>query len=305
MNLTELKNTPVSELVQLGESMGLENLARLHKKDIIFAILKAHAKKVALGDDVDFHTIARMAAGASGAELANIVNEAALRAIRDHRDAVSQADLEESIEVVIAGYQKKNAILSDDEKKTVAYHEIGHALVAAALRKLADPAAFRSFVRDGFKRHGFRGRRVVSVLPPGELQVISVDYTTPNGQDDTATLLRTLKDRFKSGLDDAVVDVLPIRRPPESNLRSAVVAVAPRERVIAHLDLLQSAGLEPIEEPIRGGTDGVRLSVMGLPCPNVFTGGLNYHGIYECLPVKSLELAAKVAFELALQSGKK
>ncbi len=95
------------------------------------AILKAHAKKVALGDDVDFHTIARMAAGASGAELANIVNEAALRAIRDHRDAVSQADLEESIEVVIVGYQKKNAILSDDEKKTVAYHEIGHALVAA------------------------------------------------------------------------------------------------------------------------------------------------------------------------------
>ena len=95
------------------------------------AILKAHAKKVVLGDDVDFHTIARIAAGASGAELANIVNEAALRAVRDHRDAVSQADLEESIEVVIAGYQKKNAILSDDEKKTVAYHEIGHALVAA------------------------------------------------------------------------------------------------------------------------------------------------------------------------------
>ena len=95
------------------------------------AILKAHAKKVALGDDVDFHTIARMAAGASGAELANIVNEAALRAIRDHRDAVSQADLEESIEVVIAGYQKKNAILTDQEKKVVAYHEIGHALVAA------------------------------------------------------------------------------------------------------------------------------------------------------------------------------
>ena len=95
------------------------------------AILQAHAKKVVLGDDVDFHTIARMAAGASGAELANIVNEAALRAVRDHRDAVSQADLEESIEVVIAGYQKKNAIFSDDEKRTVAYHEIGHALVAA------------------------------------------------------------------------------------------------------------------------------------------------------------------------------
>ena len=67
----------------------------------------------------------------------------------------------------------------------------------------------------------------------------------------------------------------------------------------------RAAGLEPIEEPIRGGTDGARLSVMGLPCPNVFTGGLNYHGIYECLPVKSLELAANVAFELAVQSGKK
>ena len=95
------------------------------------AILRVHARKIRVGDDVDFHTIARMAAGASGAELANIVNEAALRAVRDHRDAVSQADLEESIEVVIAGYQKKNAILSDDEKRTVAYHEIGHALVAA------------------------------------------------------------------------------------------------------------------------------------------------------------------------------
>lgn len=95
------------------------------------AILKAHARKVSLDSDVDFHTIARMAAGASGAELANIVNEAALRAVRDHRDAVCQADLEESIEVVIAGYRKKNAILSDEEKRTVAYHEIGHALVAA------------------------------------------------------------------------------------------------------------------------------------------------------------------------------
>lgn len=109
----------------------------------------------------------------------------------------------------------------------------------------ADPAAFRRFVNDGLRSHGFRGRRVVSVLPPGELDVISVDYTTPNGQDDTATLLRTLKDRFKNGLDDAVVDVLPIRRPPESNLRSAVVAVAPRARVLAHLDLLQAADLEP------------------------------------------------------------
>ena len=94
-------------------------------------ILKSHAKNVPLASDVDLHTIARMAAGASGAELANIINEAALRAVRDHRDEVKQADLEESIEVVIAGYQKKNAILSDEEKKIVAYHEIGHALVAA------------------------------------------------------------------------------------------------------------------------------------------------------------------------------
>ena len=95
------------------------------------AILKVHAKKVQLSDDVDFHTIARMASGASGAELANIVNEAALRAVRDNREVVTEADLEESIEVVIAGYQKKNAVLSDQEKKVVACHEIGHALVAA------------------------------------------------------------------------------------------------------------------------------------------------------------------------------
>lgn len=95
------------------------------------AILEVHAKKIKASDDVDFHTIARMAAGTSGAELANIVNEAALRAVRDGRTVVKQADLEESIEVVIAGYQKKNAILSDSEKKVVAYHEIGHALVAA------------------------------------------------------------------------------------------------------------------------------------------------------------------------------
>ena len=94
-------------------------------------ILKVHAKKVKLAEDVDFRTIARMASGASGAELANIVNEAALRAVRDGRKAANQADLEESIEVVIAGYQKKNAILTDKEKMAVAYHEIGHALVAA------------------------------------------------------------------------------------------------------------------------------------------------------------------------------
>lgn len=94
-------------------------------------ILKVHAKKIRVSDDVDFHTIARMASGASGAELANIINEAALRAVRSGRKVVNQSDLEESIEVVIAGYQKKNAVLSDGEKKVVAYHEIGHALVAA------------------------------------------------------------------------------------------------------------------------------------------------------------------------------
>ena len=94
-------------------------------------ILKVHAKKIKLADDVDFNKVARMAPGASGAELANIVNEAALRAVRDKRGYATQADLEESIEVVIAGYQKKNAILTDKEKKIVAYHEIGHALVAA------------------------------------------------------------------------------------------------------------------------------------------------------------------------------
>ncbi len=95
------------------------------------AILKVHAKKINAADDVDFHAIARMAAGASGAELANIINEAALRAVRSGRTVVTQSDLEESIEVVIAGYQKKNAVLSDHEKRVVAYHEIGHALVAA------------------------------------------------------------------------------------------------------------------------------------------------------------------------------
>ena len=95
------------------------------------AILRVHASRIKYEDDVDFSVIARMAAGASGAELANIVNEAALRAVRDGRSAASQADFEESIEVVIAGYQKKNAILTDHEKKIVAYHEIGHALVAA------------------------------------------------------------------------------------------------------------------------------------------------------------------------------
>ena len=95
------------------------------------AILKVHAKKIKPAEDVDFHTIARMASGASGAELANIVNEAALRAVRSGRTVVTEADLEESVEVVIAGYQKKNAVLSDEERHIVAYHEIGHALVAA------------------------------------------------------------------------------------------------------------------------------------------------------------------------------
>ena len=95
------------------------------------AILKVHAKKIKTADDVNFHTVARMAAGSSGAELANVINEAALRAVRNGRSVVCEADLEESIEVVIAGYQKKNRIMSDTEKRTVAYHEIGHALVAA------------------------------------------------------------------------------------------------------------------------------------------------------------------------------
>ena len=94
-------------------------------------ILRVHARKIKVAEDVDFGQIARMASGASGAELANIVNEAALRAVRDGRRFATQSDLEESIEVVIAGYQKKNAILTDKEKWTVAYHEIGHALVAA------------------------------------------------------------------------------------------------------------------------------------------------------------------------------
>ena len=95
------------------------------------AILKVHAKKIKMADDVDLHTIARMAAGASGAELANIINEAALRAVRNSRTVENEADLEESLEVIIAGYQKKNAVLSDKEKMVVAYHETGHALVAA------------------------------------------------------------------------------------------------------------------------------------------------------------------------------
>ena len=94
-------------------------------------ILKVHAKKVRLGDDIDFNAIARAASGASGAELANMVNEAALRAVRENRKYVTQADLEESIETVIAGYQKKNQVLSAKEKLIVSYHEIGHALVAA------------------------------------------------------------------------------------------------------------------------------------------------------------------------------
>ena len=95
------------------------------------AILKVHARKIKVGEDVDFHTIARMASGASGAELANIINEAALRAVRNGCTIVNEADLEESIEVVIAGYQKRNAVLSNHEKLVVSYHEIGHALVAA------------------------------------------------------------------------------------------------------------------------------------------------------------------------------
>ncbi len=116
-------------------------------------------------DNVDYHTIARMAAGASGAELANIVNEAALRAVRCKRTFVTQADLEESIEVVIAGYQKKNAILSDQEKKIVAYHEIGHALVAALTVPLRTGAEDHHhsphFRRPGLHHAGRTGRHII------------------------------------------------------------------------------------------------------------------------------------------------
>jgi cell division protease FtsH len=94
-------------------------------------VLKVHAKKVKLADGIDFNAVARATAGASGAELANIVNEAALRAVRNGRSAVNQSDLEESVEVVIAGYQRKNAVISQKEKEIIAYHEVGHALVAA------------------------------------------------------------------------------------------------------------------------------------------------------------------------------
>lgn len=105
-------------------------------------ILKVHAKNIRVGDNVDYNAIARMASGASGAELANMINEAALRAVRDGRKFVTQADLEESVEVVIAGYQKKNKIMTDKEKLIVSYHEVGHALVA----KTAEP--FRSSYED-------------------------------------------------------------------------------------------------------------------------------------------------------------
>lgn len=116
-------------------------------------ILKVHARKIKLDNQVDFSKIARMASGASGAELANIINEAALRAVRDNRQLVTQADLEESIEVVIAGYQKKNAILTDQEKKIVAYHEVGHALVAAKQSNSA-PVQKNYHCSENFRRTG-------------------------------------------------------------------------------------------------------------------------------------------------------
>ena len=119
-------NQLLTEMDGFQENIGVIILAAGRE-----AILKVHEKKIKTADDVNFHTIARMASGASGAELANIINEAALRAVRNNRTVVNESDLEESIETVIAGYQKKNAVLSDSEKKVVAYHEIGHALVAA------------------------------------------------------------------------------------------------------------------------------------------------------------------------------
>ena len=125
-------------------------------------ILKVHAKKVKIAPGVDFNTVARMASGASGAELANIVNEAALRAVRAGRKSVTQADLEESIEVVIAGYQKKNSILTDKEKCIVAYHEIGHALVAAKQTQLCSGAEDHYYPphlrRTGLHHAGGRGQ---------------------------------------------------------------------------------------------------------------------------------------------------
>ena len=108
-----------------------QEITKEEESELLDLLVDVHAKKIKIADDVDFKQIARMASGASGAELANIVNEAALRAVRDGRKFATEADMEESIEVVIAGYQKKNAILTDKEKWTVSYHEIGHALVAA------------------------------------------------------------------------------------------------------------------------------------------------------------------------------
>ena len=111
------------------------------------AVLKVHAKKIKLGGDIDFNAIARATAGASGAELANIVNEAALRAVRSGRSSVDQSDLEESVEVVIAGYQRKNAVISQKEKEIIAYHEIGHALVAAKQKYSAHRCKFTQLLR--------------------------------------------------------------------------------------------------------------------------------------------------------------
>ena len=121
------------------------------------AILKVHAKNIRLSDGVDFGAIARAASGASGAELANMVNEAALRAVRNGRKYVTQSDLEESIEVVIAGYQKKNKVLSDKERLIVSYHEIGHALVAA-LQTHSAPVTKITIIREPQEHSAIRCR---------------------------------------------------------------------------------------------------------------------------------------------------
>ena len=214
------------------------------------AILQVHAKKIKVAEDVDFNKIARMASGASGAELANIVNEAALRAVRDGRRFATQADLEESIEVVIAGYQKKNAIMTDEEKKIVSYHEIGHALVAA-MQTLCGAAGFTEMYMMDFKREAIlmchqgegnwrlcRGDRRPylknRVLSEGGLSNPPTPIFTPEpGRACILSLTHLTADRFRlvcapgEILPDA--DLLHVDMPylffrPDSGVRSCVTA---------------------------------------------------------------------------------
>ena len=149
------------------------------------AILKVHAKKIKLDEKVDFNKIARMASGASGAELANIINEAALRAVRDGRRFVTQSDLEESIEVVVAGYQKKNAILTDKEKRVVAYHEVGHALVAAKQTNSAPVQKITivpAYLRRSGLHHAGGGGQPLPHQPRGAGEQDSHPHRRPRGR---------------------------------------------------------------------------------------------------------------------------